>query len=142
LAIPSGAIWRAAIRPVTATPTNAAAEIHHRCRPAGAVSSYRQAPPTDPATIATTVVMPISPLAAEMRSGRTISGMLPNLDGPNRALCAPSRKTTPNISQRLPLRIAPTPRISMTSSASLQLTITVRLLNRSARYPAVAASRR
>ena len=54
-------------------------------------------PATVPTTIASTVVSAISPLAAESDRTRTISGMLPNFDGPNRALWQPIRATTVNI---------------------------------------------
>ena len=83
--------------------------------------------------MATTVVNPISPLAAEMRSERTSSGMLPILAGLNRAACPPMSASTTNIRVRLPSRIEAMPRAISSTSATLQPMMTLRLLKRSAR---------
>jgi hypothetical protein len=79
------------------------------------------------------VVMPTQPLAAEIRSCRTISGMLPNFDGLKMALCAPMKNSTVSIRVMLPLRIATMPKAMIAISATLQPMITVRLLKRSAK---------
>ena len=79
------------------------------------------------------VVMATSPFAAEIRVGRTISGMALYLAGPNSALCEPIRNSTLNMATMLPDKIANTPTIISRTSATLHQTITFRLLNRSAK---------
>jgi hypothetical protein len=116
-------------------PTNTTAEIHHRSWPNLPVTSSveSQLPSPAPTTIATTVVSPMTPLAAEIFFDRSISGMLPSFAGPKSAACEPISATITNIRYMLPMRIVAMARAMMTISAILHLTITSRLLKRSAR---------
>ena len=99
-------------------------------------------PTTMPITEAMTVARPNKPLAFEISSGCSTSGMLPARAGENIALARPISATrrkeqpqAPVVAGRRPHKIAPTPSAMMTISASLQPTITERLGKRSARYP-------
>ena len=67
------------------------ADQHQRRQPPSLLPVYSPLPPTSqlptpvPTTVAITVVSPIRPLADEILFGRSISGMLPSLAGPNSA---------------------------------------------------------
>ena len=89
--------------------------------------------------IARNVVIKMMPLARGRSLGRNISGKIPYLLGPKKALCVPIRNNTtsnPGNPHRPNERKAAKPSNMTTISASLARTITVRLLWRSARYPA------
>ena len=94
-------------------------------------------PANMPRADAAVVTICIMPLASEIFSERTISGIAPNLAGPNMALWAPIRKTAtktrqmPSISSTPPRAMAPTAIAMITISANLQATIVFRLLKRS-----------
>ena len=90
----SGMMNRLAIQPATATPTRTSAEIHHRSWPrfAGDLTDDSQLPTPVPTTVAITVVRPSMPLADEILFGRSISGMLPSLAGPNSAAWRPDQR--------------------------------------------------
>ena len=58
------------------------------------IATDSQLPTPVPTTVAITVVSPIMPLADEILLGRSISGMLPSLAGPNSAAWEPISATT------------------------------------------------
>ena len=115
----SGVIIRLATHPATATPTSTIVCDHQRFLHELTgdaddldlpLTSASQLPTAAPTAVATTVVSPSTPLAAEILFGRSISGMLPSFDGPNSAACVPNRALRPRTSRtraRSPARRAP-----------------------------------
>jgi len=93
-----------------------------------------------PMTVAVTVFKPMRPLVAEMRSLESIPGMLPSFEGPNSTLWLPMSASISKKKPMSPNQMTEIAKVINTTSTNLQPMITLRLLNRSARYPAGAAS--
>ena len=122
-----------ATNPQTATPSRAdgvyppALSAGGRCLVVEPVARHA------PKIIADIETMLIRPLAAEILSERTNSGMAPSFEVTNIVAWPPRMNTITNIMGTLPHRIAAMPRQITTISVALQATITLRLLKRSAR---------
>ena len=101
---------RLVINPHTATPNSAEAKSHQRSWPAGLVASYSQLPATEPMMMAAIETMLISPLAAEILSERTNSGIAPSFEVMNIIAWPPRMNNMTNIKGTLPRRIAAMPK--------------------------------
>ena len=103
--------------------------------------SNSQPPATVPPMMAMKVPNSSTPLPQESWRSGISSVSRPYLDGPKMALCTPIRNTHPSVSQRLAAaNPASAPAMTRISKHFTPRT-TVRLLNRSARYPPVMENR-